>query len=30
MPLGNFADTEFSIRRGVPTPLQARMTTSAG
>src|SRR6266446_9863774 len=30
MPFGKRADTEFSISRGVPTPLQARMTTSAG
>ena len=29
-PLGNRADTEFSSSRGVPTPLQATITTSAG
>ena len=30
MPFGNFDDTEFSSSRGVPTPLQATITTSAG
>ena len=29
-PLGNRAEAEFSSRRGVPTPLQATITTSAG
>ncbi len=30
MPFGKRPETEFSISRGVPTPLQAMMTTSAG
>jgi len=29
-PLGKRPDTELSSSRGVPTPLQATMTTSAG
>ena len=29
-PLGNRAEAEFNSSRGVPTPLQATITTSAG